>query len=67
VLVEGGLMCSWQVDDAEPPHAQTRALFDENAFVIGPTVDHALTHLMNRGGINLLVCAADDSRDSTHI
>ena len=47
VFVENRLVTSGEVDDAQPPHAQARAVLYENAFVIGSAMNNALTHPMD--------------------
>ena len=59
-------MPTGQVDNTEPPHAQPRAIFDQNAFIVGPAVHDAVAHATDRGEVNSFGYCADDARDSAH-
>src|SRR5260370_12575932 len=43
-LVGDGLMAGLDIDDAEPPHSQTKVLLHEKSFVIRTTIDDLMVH-----------------------
>jgi predicted amidohydrolase len=68
ILIEDGLVAAAQVNDAEAAHAQTRAIRDEDAFIIRAAVDDAIAHFPHLGFSNVaLAGGGDNSGDSTHL
>jgi len=67
VFVKHRLVASSQIDDGKAAHAEARAVFYENAFVIRTAMYDRVAHAVNRGCFNSLASSrAYDARDSTH-
>src|SRR5882757_1448391 len=67
IFVEHRLMSASEIDDAQAAHAQTGAVLDEDAFIVGPTVDDLIAHVADQrlGDVAFPSCAYDSS-DTTH-
>src|SRR5579864_459010 len=65
VFVRNGLVAGAQVDDAEPPHAQTAATVQMIALVIRTPVPDLIAHQADIGEFSLTL-AQKLSGDATH-
>src|SRR5690606_5625527 len=64
VFVRDRLVPAGEIDDAEPPHAEPHAAFDERPPIIGPAVDDRVAHPEHaiRGGGT----GTDQADDAAH-
>src|ERR1700674_2915126 len=68
VLVEHRLVTAGKINDAEAPHPETRAILNEDAFVIRTPVDNPVAHLLDESiGDAALPRRAYNARNSAHI
>src|SRR5579859_1444527 len=67
VLVEDRLMAASQIDDAEPTHSQSDAVFYKDSFVVRTAMHDGLTHSVNSGVIHHIAgMRVNDSRYAAH-
>ena len=67
VLVRDRLAPSFQVDDAQPAHAEADLPRDEKSFVVGPTVANGPAHRPDHSRLDgLLQIAVNDAYDAAH-
>jgi len=67
VFVENRLMSTRQVDNAEPAHSQSNAVFDKYSFVVGTAMHDGFAHPVNSGVIrHMASVSVDDSRYAAH-
>jgi hypothetical protein len=52
IFVKDRLMAPGQIDNAEAAHAQSHAIFDENALIVGAAIHNGLAHAMDGLGID---------------
>src|SRR5580698_3635573 len=67
IFIKNRLVTASKVDHAEPSHPKSRAIFHEDAFVIGAAMDNTLAHPANRDRFNSFAVRVDHPSDSTHI
>src|SRR6266536_5123968 len=60
-------MSAGQIDDTQPPHAQSGAVFDEPTLVVGAAVHDPIAHAVECGLFHLRPWPCiDDSGNSAH-
>ena len=66
VLVEDRLLAAFEVDDAEPAHAERDAVVDVDALFVGTAVHHHAAHRADLVLDDGLIVPADDSGYAAH-
>jgi hypothetical protein len=66
VLVCHGLLAAIEVDDAEPPHAQSDAVANIDALLIGSSMSHRPAHGPDVVFLHLGSVPSDNSSDTAH-
>ena len=68
VFVGQRLMAALDVNNAQTPHGQADILFDEEAFVVGPSMRDSSIHAGQHVTLDVPVAIGkEDAADSTHI
>ena len=69
--VEDWLTAAFQIDDAQPPHPQSKRSTAEIALVIGPAMQHRRRHTLDERSraarTHPINCSANAAHDSAYI